>query len=50
MLEKLKEEVYKANLLLPRYGLVVFTWGNVWVLTGKRACLSLNRPGLSTIP
>ena len=28
MLEKLKEEVYKANLLLPRYGLVVFTWGN----------------------
>ncbi|MFR7478614.1 MAG: class II aldolase/adducin family protein, partial [Acutalibacteraceae bacterium] len=29
MLEKLKEEVYKANLLLPRYGLVVFTWGNV---------------------
>ena len=29
MLEKLKEEVYKANLLLPRYGLVVSTWGNV---------------------
>ncbi len=29
MLEKLKEEVYKANMLLPEYGLVVFTWGNV---------------------
>ncbi|MBQ4487373.1 MAG: L-ribulose-5-phosphate 4-epimerase [Oscillospiraceae bacterium] len=29
MLEKLKEEVCKANLLLPEYGLVVFTWGNV---------------------
>lgn len=29
MLEKLKEEVLKANLLLPKYGLVTFTWGNV---------------------
>lgn len=29
MLEKLKEDVYKANMLLPEYGLVVFTWGNV---------------------
>ena len=29
MLEKLKEEVLKANLLLPKHGLVTFTWGNV---------------------
>lgn len=29
MLEKLKEEVFEANLLLPKYGLVTFTWGNV---------------------
>lgn len=29
MLEKLKEEVCKANLDLPKHGLVVFTWGNV---------------------
>lgn len=29
MLEKLKQEVLEANLLLPRYGLVTFTWGNV---------------------
>ena len=29
MLEKLKEQVCKANLLLPEHGLVVFTWGNV---------------------
>ncbi|MEY8312680.1 L-ribulose-5-phosphate 4-epimerase [Oscillospiraceae bacterium 42-9] len=29
MLEKLKEEVYRANMLLPRHGLVTFTWGNV---------------------
>ena len=29
MLEPLKEKVFQANLLLPRHGLVVFTWGNV---------------------
>lgn len=29
MLETLKQQVYEANMLLPRYGLVVFTWGNV---------------------
>lgn len=29
MLEKLKEEVCKANLELPKHGLVTFTWGNV---------------------
>ncbi len=29
MLEKLKEEVLKANLMLPKYNLVTFTWGNV---------------------
>ena len=29
MLDKLKEEVYHANMQLPQYGLVTFTWGNV---------------------
>lgn len=29
MLEELKQEVYKANMDLPAYGLVTFTWGNV---------------------
>ena len=29
MLEQLKQEVLEANLLLPKYGLVTFTWGNV---------------------
>ena len=29
MLEKLKEQVYLANMDLPKYGLVTFTWGNV---------------------
>lgn len=29
MLEELKKVVYEANMLLPKYGLVTFTWGNV---------------------
>ncbi|MEI3188254.1 L-ribulose-5-phosphate 4-epimerase [Hominiventricola filiformis] len=29
MLEELKKEVWEANMLLPKYGLVTFTWGNV---------------------
>ena len=29
MLEDLKQKVLEANLLLPKYGRVVFTWGNV---------------------
>ncbi len=29
MLELLKKEVYEANMQLPKYGLVTFTWGNV---------------------
>ncbi|MBR1842450.1 MAG: L-ribulose-5-phosphate 4-epimerase [Oscillospiraceae bacterium] len=29
MLEELKQRVLEANLLLPKFGLVTFTWGNV---------------------
>jgi L-ribulose-5-phosphate 4-epimerase len=29
MLKDLKQRVYEANMLLPKYGLVKFTWGNV---------------------
>lgn len=29
MLETLKKQVYEANMMLPQYGLVTFTWGNV---------------------
>lgn len=29
MLKELKKQVYEANMDLPRYGLVTFTWGNV---------------------
>ena len=29
MLEQLKKQVYEANMQLPKYSLVTFTWGNV---------------------
>lgn len=29
MLEQLKKEVFEANMLLPKYKLITFTWGNV---------------------
>ncbi|MHC5375172.1 L-ribulose-5-phosphate 4-epimerase [Enterococcus sp. LJL120] len=29
MLEQLKEEVFQANLELPKHGLIKYTWGNV---------------------
>lgn len=29
MLDELKKRVYEANMMLPKYGLVTFTWGNV---------------------
>ena len=29
MLDELKEQVLAANLLLPKHGLITFTWGNV---------------------
>ena len=29
MLEELKKQVYEANMMLPAYKLITFTWGNV---------------------
>lgn len=29
MLDELKKQVYEANMMLPKYNLVTFTWGNV---------------------
>jgi L-ribulose-5-phosphate 4-epimerase len=29
MLENLKKQVFEANMMLPKHGLITFTWGNV---------------------
>ena len=46
MLEKLKEEVCKANLELPKYGLVTFTWGNVSAVDRKSRLMVIKPSGV----
>mgnify|MGYP000600353605 FL=1 len=47
MLEKLKEEVYKANMDLPKYGLVTFTWGNVSQIDRETGYVAIKPSGVS---
>ncbi len=42
MLAHLKQQVFEANLDLPKYGLVTFTWGNVSGIDRKIILSSLN--------
>ncbi len=46
MLEKLKEEVLKANLLLPKHNLVTFTWGNVSAIDRKSGLIVIKPSGV----
>lgn len=46
MLEELKQEVFKANLLLPRYGLITFTWGNVSGVDRKNELVVIKPSGV----
>ena len=46
MLEKLKQEVLEANLLLPKYGLVKFTWGNVSAIDRESGMVVIKPSGV----
>ena len=46
MLEELKKDVCKANLLLPKYNLVTFTWGNVSALDRKTGLVVIKPSGV----
>ncbi len=46
MLEQLKKEVYEANMLLPRHGLVTFTWGNVSGIDRKAGLFVIKPSGV----
>ena len=46
MLEELKKEVYEANMLLPKYGLVTFTWGNVSGIDRERGLFVIKPSGV----
>ncbi len=47
MLEQLKETVFQANLLLPRHGLVTFTWGNVSGIDRAQGLVVIKPSGVS---
>jgi L-ribulose-5-phosphate 4-epimerase len=46
MLENLKEKVLEANLLLPKYNLVTFTWGNVSGIDRESALVVIKPSGV----
>ncbi|MDO5125227.1 MAG: L-ribulose-5-phosphate 4-epimerase [Ruminococcus sp.] len=46
MLEQLKKEVYEANMLLPEYKLITFTWGNVSAIDRESGCVVIKPSGV----
>lgn len=46
MLEQLKEEVFKANMLLPQYKLITFTWGNVSGVDREKGLMVIKPSGV----
>ncbi len=46
MLEKLKKEVYEANMLLTKYNLIVFTWGNVSGIDREKGLVVIKPSGV----
>src|SRR5689334_4162423 len=47
MIEKLKREVWQANLDLVRAGLVIHTWGNVSGIDRKRGLVAIKPSGVA---
>ena len=46
MLEELKEKVFRANLDLPKHGLVTFTWGNVSGIDREKGLVVIKPSGV----
>jgi L-ribulose-5-phosphate 4-epimerase len=46
MYQELKERVLKANLQLPKYGLVTFTWGNVSEIDREKGVIAIKPSGV----
>lgn len=46
MLEELKKKVYEANMELPKYGLVTFTWGNVSGIDREKGLIVIKPSGV----
>ena len=46
-IDLLRDEVFKANLDLVKYGLVIFTWGNVSAIDREKGLVVIKPSGLS---
>ena len=46
MLEQLKKQVFEANLDLPKYGLITFTWGNVSGIDREKGLVVIKPSGV----
>ncbi|MXG36894.1 L-ribulose-5-phosphate 4-epimerase, partial [Escherichia coli] len=44
---KLKQQVFEANMDLPRYGLVTFTWGNVSAIDREQGLIVIKPSGVA---
>ena len=47
MLEKLKQQVYEANMELPAKGLVTYTWGNVSGIDREKGLFAIKPSGIA---
>lgn len=46
MLEELKQQVFEANMALPKHGLVIFTWGNVSGIDREKGLVVIKPSGV----
>lgn len=46
MLEELKQRVYEANMLLPKFKLITFTWGNVSEVDRESGIMAIKPSGV----
>ncbi|MGE9553227.1 L-ribulose-5-phosphate 4-epimerase [Erwinia amylovora] len=46
-MHKLKQQVFEANMDLPRYGLVTFTWGNVSAIDREQGLIVIKPSGVA---
>ena len=46
IIDELKRRVYEANMLLPRYGLITFTWGNASEIDRNSGLVAIKPSGV----
>lgn len=46
-IKELKEQVFEANMLLPEYRLVTFTWGNVSAIDREKGIIAIKPSGVA---